>query len=96
MRVEWGGDVDVRAAGASTEWQEDGNCRRYVGVVEFFPTRGESAHDAKAVCAACPVQEQCLDFAMRLRITHGVWGGLTERERRLLRRRRRKHNATLN
>jgi WhiB family redox-sensing transcriptional regulator len=43
------------------------------------------------------VQQQCLDFAMRLRITHGVWGGLTERERRVLRRRRRKaHDATLN
>ena len=50
----------------------------------FFPERGESAGPARQVCAACPVRQPCLDYAITNRITHGVWGGLTERERRAL------------
>jgi WhiB family redox-sensing transcriptional regulator len=44
---------------------------------------------AKAVCAGCPVAEECLDYATRLYIGVGVWGGLTGQERRRMRRRRR-------
>ncbi len=51
----------------------------------FFPGRGESARPARQVCAACPVRQQCLDYAITNRIGHGIWGGLTERERRALR-----------
>jgi hypothetical protein len=51
----------------------------------FFPERGESAEPARQVCAACPVRQPCLDYAITNRITHGIWGGLTERERRALR-----------
>jgi transcription factor WhiB len=51
----------------------------------FFPGRGESAGPARQVCAACPVRQACLDYAISNRITHGIWGGLTERERRALR-----------
>ena len=51
----------------------------------FFPERGESAEPARQVCAACPVRQPCLDYAISNRITHGIWGGLTERERRALR-----------
>jgi WhiB family redox-sensing transcriptional regulator len=54
----------------------------------FFPQRGESAEAAREVCARCPVREPCLDYALRNAITHGVWGGLPERERRALRTRR--------
>ena len=54
--------------------------------VDFFPARGESVRDAKAVCARCPVRSECLEFALRLKVAHGVWGGLSERERRTLRR----------
>jgi hypothetical protein len=50
----------------------------------FFPGRGESAGPARQVCAACPVRQPCLDYAITNRITHGIWGGLTERERRAL------------
>ena len=48
----------------------------------FFPERGESAEPARQVCAVCPVRQPCLDYAITNRITHGIWGGLTERERR--------------
>jgi hypothetical protein len=44
-----------------------------------------SAEPARQVCAACPVRQPCLDYAITNRITHGIWGGLTERERRALR-----------
>jgi len=54
----------------------------------FFPGRGESAEPARRVCAACPVREPCLDYALRHGITHGIWGGLAERDRRALRSRR--------
>ena len=51
----------------------------------FFPSRGEPAGPARQVCAACPVRQQCLDYAITNRIVHGIWGGLSERERRALR-----------
>jgi WhiB family redox-sensing transcriptional regulator len=48
----------------------------------FFPDKGESTRPAKKVCAACPVRPPCLDWALATREPHGVWGGLSERERR--------------
>lgn len=52
----------------------------------FFPERGTSAREAKAVCLACPVRPECLDWALDNGEMFGIWGGLTERERRRLRR----------
>jgi hypothetical protein len=51
----------------------------------FFPGRGESAEPARQVCARCPVRQPCLDYAVTNQITHGIWSGLSERERRALR-----------
>jgi WhiB family redox-sensing transcriptional regulator len=68
-------------------WQRFAECVRHAGV-DFFPARGESVRDAKAVCAVCPVKAECLDFALRMKVAHGVWGGLSERERRTVRRQR--------
>lgn len=51
----------------------------------FFPTRVEDITEAQAVCAGCPVQTDCLDFALRRNVV-GVWGGRSERTRRHLRR----------
>lgn len=53
----------------------------------FFAERGESIALAREICNGCPVQAECLDYALRHRITYGVWGGLSERQRRRLRRR---------
>lgn len=55
----------------------------------FFPTRGESTAEAKAVCADCHVRTQCLDYALTNCEKFGVWGGLSERERRRIRKQRR-------
>jgi hypothetical protein len=64
-------------------WRELAACRG-TDLQVFFPRRGESAGPARQVCAACPVRQACLDYAITNRIVHGVWGGLTERERRAL------------
>jgi len=50
----------------------------------FFPERGQSAGAARQVCARCPVRQPCLEYALSNRITSGIWGGMTERERRPL------------
>jgi WhiB family redox-sensing transcriptional regulator len=54
------------------------------------PDNEEGAAAAKAICAICPVREPCLEHAITAREKLGVWGGLTERERRRLVRQRRK------
>jgi len=48
---------------------------------------------AKTICGACPVQPECLDFALKTRQEFGIWGGTTEDERRMLARQARKVNA---
>lgn len=70
------------------EWMDRAACR-YANPELFFPSCGENIGEAKRICATCPVRKQCLDHALRERIEHGVWGGLSERSRRELRRKRR-------
>lgn len=70
-----------------TDWREEAACRDADTTV-FFPTTDEEAAAAKAICAVCPVREPCLLFALSNREEQGVWGGLTETERRRVRRRR--------
>jgi len=69
------------------EWQNRANC---MGVDPdlFFPERGASTREAKAVCHGCVVREDCLDYAIDNAEKFGIWGGLSERERRRLRRER--------
>jgi len=50
----------------------------------FFPEKGGSPREAKAVCAACFVAAECLDYALTTGERFGVWGGFSERERRKL------------
>ncbi len=55
----------------------------------FFLDLGRPATAAKAICAGCSVRAECLDFALASRERFGVWGGMTEKERRVEARRRR-------
>jgi WhiB family redox-sensing transcriptional regulator len=68
-------------------WQRSANC---MGVDPdlFFPERGGSTREAKEVCRGCVVREDCLDFALDNGEKFGIWGGMSERERRRIRRRR--------
>ena len=76
------------------EWQERAACRDYDNLL-FFGEEGESELErqaretrAKAVCSTCPVREPCLEFAMETNQKYGIWGGLTDKERASLKRRR--------
>lgn len=67
-------------------WADLAECRG-VDTELFFPARGADTGPAKAVCRRCDVQAECLAYALNSAEKHGVWGGLSERERRRLRRR---------
>jgi WhiB family redox-sensing transcriptional regulator len=75
----------------NTSWRQLARCRG-VDPEVFYPVSDddEAAEEAKSICADCPVREACLEFALSTREKNGVWGGLTERERRRVLRRRRK------
>jgi WhiB family transcriptional regulator, redox-sensing transcriptional regulator len=68
-------------------WQSRANC---LGVDPdlFFPERGSSTREAKEVCRGCVVREDCLEFAIANSEKFGIWGGMSERERRRIRRQR--------
>lgn len=68
-------------------WQDYGNCRGADADL-FFPERGASTRRAKAICDGCPVRGECLDYALAHGEKFGIWGGLSERERRRVRRER--------
>ena len=65
-------------------WMTAGNCAG-VDPELFFPQRGESSEDAKAVCRGCLVRAECLDYALSINERNGIWGGTSERERRAIR-----------
>lgn len=62
-------------------WSKNAACRGLDPDL-FFPVKGEKTDEAKAVCEDCPVQEECLEYAVKKREKHGIWGGASERERR--------------
>jgi WhiB family redox-sensing transcriptional regulator len=80
------GSADRHADGDRT-WQDEANC---LGVDPdlFFPERGASTREAKEVCRGCVVRLDCLEYALTNGEKFGIWGGLSERERRRLRRQR--------
>ncbi len=73
-------------ATGTTHWTESGLCRRSHPDALFV--QGAAQNRAKAVCLGCPVRTECLADALDNRIEFGVWGGMTERERRALLKRR--------
>lgn len=70
------------------EWHKDARCRE-VDPELFFPDAGEISADARRICASCEVRKQCLQQAIDTNEIHGVWGGLSVRERRRFRSRAR-------
>lgn len=76
-----------RAAELSRDWMVHANCRG-VDPDLFFPVIGEELRPARRVCSECAVREECLEYALTVGERFGVWGGLSERERRKERRRR--------
>ena len=66
-------------------WQEQALCA-YVDPDVFFPEKGGSSREAKRICGQCSVQPECLEYALANDERFGIWGGLSERERRRLKR----------
>ncbi len=79
--------VQPDADNGGNRWQERANC---LGVDPdlFFPERGASTREAKSVCKSCEVRLECLEYALSHGEKFGIWGGLSERERRRVRRER--------
>jgi WhiB family transcriptional regulator, redox-sensing transcriptional regulator len=72
-------------------WQWRAACRGEDASLFFAPNHLEPRDEriarerrAKAICATCPVRLECLEYAVRIREPHGIWGGLNELERRAL------------
>jgi WhiB family redox-sensing transcriptional regulator len=67
-------------------WQERALCAQ-TDPEAFFPEKGGSTREAKRVCTSCEVRAACLEYALSNDERFGIWGGLSERERRKLKRR---------
>lgn len=76
---------------AEMTWQAKAACRGPQARAFFPPAAGERRHEraeretrAKAICGQCSVRGACLEYALSIRERHGVWGGLSESERRAM------------
>ena len=67
-------------------WQERALCAQ-TDPEAFFPEKGGSTREAKRVCLTCDVRDECLEYALENDERFGIWGGLSERERRKLKKR---------
>ena len=67
-------------------WQERSLCAQ-TDPEAFFPEKGGSTREAKKVCVSCEVRAECLEYALANDERFGIWGGLSERERRKLKKR---------
>lgn len=70
---------------AALAWQARALCAE-TDPEAFFPEKGGSTREAKRICEQCEVRKECLDYALRNDERFGIWGGLSERERRKLKR----------
>lgn len=86
----------LRRPELDTSWMVDAECRKLrlpaeVRAALFFPVKGENGENldaARAVCARCPVRDDCLAFAVDNNEMFGLWGGLSTKQRRAARKRR--------
>jgi len=80
-----GRDYLADLLGNVPEWQARALCAQ-TDPEAFFPEKGGSTRDAKRICARCEVKENCLNYALDHDERFGIWGGLSERERRKIKR----------
>lgn len=80
------GDFDLLFDAIEQDWQEQALCAQ-TDPEAFFPEKGGSTREAKRICRACGVRDECLEYALEHDERFGIWGGLSERERRRLKKR---------
>lgn len=73
--------TDIDELPEPSAWVGDALCAQ-TDPEAFFPEKGGSTRDAKTICRVCEVREQCLEYALEHDERFGIWGGLSERERR--------------
>lgn len=77
----------------STEWMDRALCAQ-IGPDLWFPEKGWKAPEARRICRRCPVARECLEYALEAdEVLDGIWGGLSEPQRRKLRRKLRRKRA---
>lgn len=81
--------IEQALISTEAEWREHAACLRYPAVLFFGVDDAETPMErrhredkAKTACASCSVQKECLDYALAMREPYGIWGGLTEVERK--------------
>ncbi|WP_313770441.1 WhiB family transcriptional regulator [Corynebacterium anserum] len=79
-------DFDLLFDAVEQDWQEQALCAQ-TDPEAFFPEKGGSTREAKRICQACGVRDECLEYALANDERFGIWGGLSERERRKLKKR---------
>lgn len=79
-------DQEREGLAAELEWQERALCAQ-TDPESFFPEKGGSTREAKRTCMSCEVRVECLDYALANDERFGIWGGLSERERRRVKKR---------
>ena len=78
---------EALSTGYDLEWQDAANCKG-ANADLFFPERGASTRTATGICRECAVRADCLEFAITTGEKFGIWGGMSERERRRVRKER--------
>ena len=78
-----GMSLDELFGAVEQEWQEQALCAQ-TDPEAFFPEKGGSTREAKRICMACAVRHECLEYALENHERFGIWGGLSDRERRRL------------
>jgi WhiB family transcriptional regulator, redox-sensing transcriptional regulator len=77
--------LDAMVDPAEEQWQDRALCAQ-TDPEAFFPEKGGSTREAKRICMGCEVRGECLEYALANDERFGIWGGLSERERRRLKR----------
>jgi WhiB family transcriptional regulator, redox-sensing transcriptional regulator len=77
------------ALAPEAEWRESAACLTYPAILFFGMDENEGSaerhsreEEAKSICLHCIVRAECLDYALTTRESYGIWGGLTELERK--------------
>ncbi|WP_460607259.1 WhiB family transcriptional regulator [Jatrophihabitans fulvus] len=75
--------ADIFGLPEEASWHERSLCAQ-TDPEAFFPEKGGSTREAKKICTGCEVRSECLEYALQHDERFGIWGGLSERERRRL------------
>lgn len=85
VSIASGDRLDLAAIAEPPAWYGDAACPS-TDPEAFYPEKGGSTQPDKAVCLSCSVRSKCLAYALERNEAHGVWGGLSEKQRRQLKR----------